>query len=67
MTKYIIYKEGDKIKGTSADNYHARIQNAFNISTFEDFKSLQQAKEYIIKYSNLKDDEVTILDENISY
>ena len=64
MTKYIIYKEGKKIKGTTALNYYARIQNAFNISTFEDFKSLHQAKSYIIKYSKLTDEEVKIIDED---
>jgi len=63
MTKYIIYKEGEKIKGTSAQNYNARIQDAFKIRTFDGFNSLQQAKEYIIKYSNLTDEEVKIIEK----
>lgn len=63
MTKYIIYKQGDKIKGTSAENYYAMIQDAFNILIFDDFTSLQQAKEYIIRCSNLTDDEIEIIEK----
>ena len=64
MTKYIIYKEGDKIKGTTVLNYYAMIQDAYKINTFYNFKSLHQAKSYIIKYSNLTDEEVKIIDED---
>ena len=63
MVKYIIYKEGDKIKGTTFLNYYAIIQDALRIKTFEGFTSLQQAKEYIVKYSNLKEEEVATIDK----
>ena len=61
MTKYIIYKEGNKIKGTTVLNYYAMIQDANKILTFHTFTSLQQAKDYIIKYVNLTDEEVQII------
>ena len=64
MTKYIIYKEGKKIKGTTALNYYAIIRDANKILSFNDFKTLQQAKDYIIKYSKLTDEEVTTIDED---
>ncbi len=63
MTKYIIYKEGDKIKGTSALNYYAMIQDAYKILSFDDFKTLQQAKGYMMAYSNLTDEEVKIIEK----
>ena len=63
MTKYIIYKEGKKIKGTNALNYYAMIQDVYKINTFSGFKSLHQAKSYIIKYSNLTDEEVKIIEK----
>lgn len=63
MTKYIIYKEGEKIKGTTAANYNAMIQDAFKIRTFEGFKSLQQARDYMIKYSDLTDQDIKIIEK----
>jgi len=63
MTKYIIYKEGKKIKGTTFLNYYAIIQDANKILTFNDFKTLQQAKDYIIKYSKLTAAEVTTIEK----
>ena len=60
MTKYIIYKEGKKIKGTTFLNYYAIIRDANKILSFNDFKTLQQAKDYIIKYSNINDDHCII-------
>ena len=63
MIKYIIYKEGNKIKGTTAENYDARTQDAYKIETFEGFTSLQQAKDYIIKYSNLKNEDVKTIEK----
>ena len=60
MTKYIIYKEGKKIKGTSALNYYAMIQDAYKINTFYNFKSLHQAKSYMMTHSNLTDAEIEI-------
>ena len=61
MTKYIIYKEGDKIKGTTVLNYYAMIQDAFKINTFYNFKTLQQAKNYMVTHSNLTDEEIEIV------
>jgi len=61
MTKYIIYKEGKKIKGTTALNYYAIIQDANKILTFNDFKSLHQAKSYMMTHSNLTDEEIEIV------
>ena len=62
MTKYIIYKEGNKIKGTPAANYNARIQDANKIITFNGFNSIYQAKGYIMAYSDLKDEEIEIVE-----
>jgi hypothetical protein len=39
------------------------IQDAYKINTFNGFKSLHQAKSYIIKYSNLTDEEVKIIEK----
>ena len=61
MTKYIIYKEGKKIKGTNALNYYAMIQDANKIATFNGFKSLHQAKSYMITYSDLTAEEIEIV------
>ena len=61
MTKYIIYKEGDKIKGTTVLNYYAMIQDAYKINTFYNFKSLHQAKSYMMTHSNLTDEEIEIV------
>ena len=60
MTKYIIYKEGKKIKGTTVLNYYAMIQDAYKINTFYNFKSLHQAKSYMMTHSNLTDEEIEI-------
>ena len=63
MTKYIIYKEGSKIKGTTAANYNAMIQDATRMQTFEGFKSLQQARDYMVKYSDLTDEEIQTIEK----
>lgn len=62
MTKYIIYKEGEKIKGTAAANYNAMIQDANKIITFNGFNSIHQAKRYMTVYSDLKDEEIEIIE-----
>ena len=61
MTKYIIYKQGDKIKGTTVLNYYAMIQDAYKINTFYNFKSLHQAKNYMMTHSNLTAEEIEIV------
>ena len=56
-------EEGDKIKGTTAENYNARIQDANKILTFNGFKSIYQAKGYMMAYSDLKDEEIEIIEK----
>ncbi len=63
MTKYIVYKEGSKIKGTTAENYNAIIQDATRMQTFDGFKSLQQARDYMVKYSDLTDQDIKIIEK----
>ena len=63
MTKYIIYKEGKKIKGTTVLNYYAMIQDAYKINTFYNFKSLHQAKSYMMTHSNLTDEEIKTIEK----
>lgn len=63
MTKYIIYKESDKIKGTTSANYNAMIQDANKIIIFGNFTSLYQAKGYMMAYSDLNDDEIKVIEK----
>ena len=59
--RFTTYKEGKKIKGTTALNYYAIIQDAYKINTFYNFKSLHQAKSYMMTHSNLTDEEIEIV------
>lgn len=63
MIKYIIYKEGEKIKGTTADNYHAMIQDANKLRTFRGFTSLKQAKKYMVTFTTLNNDEIETIEK----
>ena len=48
--KTVLYKEFGEIKSTSEDNYNARIQNSFKITTWKDFESFEQVIDYCIRY-----------------
>ena len=56
--KYVVYRENGKIKGTSYDNYVAPVQDGNKIIEFNDFDNLNQVVEYLLKYTNLKREEI---------
>lgn len=51
--KFIIYKENGIIKTTTEENYHAFIQNASKIQTWNDFETEEEVLEYCLKYSKV--------------
>lgn len=50
--KYVIYKENGVYKTTTEENYNRRIQNAREISVWNDFESAQEIIDYVVKYYN---------------
>ena len=62
MDNYIIYNRMGKWYGTSEKNYLQMIMDASKIQAFNGFTSGQQVKEYLLKYTNLKDNNITIME-----
>ena len=63
VDKYVIYKENGKYRGTSESNYNAKIRNAFKITNFNDFETIEQIIDYLLKYTKLeRQDIITIGD-----
>lgn len=58
--KYIIYKDLGGIKGTDKENYNSHIPNARKINDFSAFSSIDEVKEYVIKYFHLSENEIEI-------
>lgn len=61
MQTYILYGKKNAYKVTSADNYHAYIQNARAILNFDDFSSVEEVLDYIEKYTNISRANIQIL------
>lgn len=60
--KYVVYQENGKIKGTSYKNYKSTVQNANEITEFKDFDNFNQVVEYLLKYTNLKREDIITTD-----
>ena len=62
MQNYIIYNRFGKWYGTNEQNYLQVVMNANQIQAFNGFTSGMQVKEYLLKYTNLKDNNITIME-----
>jgi hypothetical protein len=51
--KYILYGTKNAYRLTTVKNYNAYIQNAREITYFDDFSSVQQVLEYIALYCKI--------------
>ena len=49
--QFIIYIEDGEYKMTSRENFFARIQNAFEIRTFQGFTDIDDVIDYIKRYT----------------
>lgn len=63
-TKYVIYSENGIFKGTSMDNYRAQSRDARKISVYKDFESLGQVVDYLLKYTDLKREDIVTIGDN---
>ena len=61
MQTYIIYGTKNAYKVTTADNYHAYIQNARAILNFDGFSSIEEVLYYIENYTNISKAYIIIL------
>ena len=57
---FVIYDCLGSINGTSLENYNAIIQDKRRIYKFDDFKSKEEVKQYVIKYLHFRDDDIII-------
>lgn len=48
---YLIYVENGEYKMTNKENFYARIQNAFEITTFQGFTNIDDVVNYIKQLS----------------
>lgn len=60
--KYIIYKTAFGYKGTTEENYNARIQNARKIKDFSAFDNTNDIIECLVKYCGIEHDNIIIID-----
>lgn len=61
--KYIIYKDAFGYHGTQEKNYNARIKDASEICDYTDFESAEDIKQYLLKYTYLKAENIEIKEE----
>ena len=52
--KYVIYKENNKFRGTPRSNYDAETRDVNKIQDFDDFKTHEQVRDYLIQYGKGK-------------
>lgn len=60
--KYIIYKDAFGYHGTQEKNYNARVQDASEICDYTDFESAEDIKQYLLKYTYLKAENIIIIE-----
>jgi hypothetical protein len=60
--KTVIYKENGIYKTTNEENYKARIQNARQIQTMNDFESAEEIKEYYIKWFGCTEEDFIVIE-----
>jgi hypothetical protein len=60
--KYVIYKDGNKILGTDSTNYDNHLANELEINDFTSFGSVDKIVNYLVKYGQLKKENIIIKD-----
>lgn len=58
--KYIIYKTPRGYYGTDEKNYNSRIRDKSVICDYTDFENPEQIKQYLKKYTYLKEEDIVI-------
>lgn len=62
MEKIIIFKDGNKYKATTEQNYYSKIWDGLKVHDCNGFETAEEIKNYYIKYCNIKSENIKIID-----